>query len=99
MKAILKDTGELVDIISVKNNIVHYSNENFDIICYRMDENKCLKDYFESLFERKYDLFKSVLSAMIGNKDLDIYSEEQHDEIIKTSLIITNKALKALNND
>lgn len=99
MKAILKDTGELVDIISVKNNIVHYSNENFDIICYRMDENKCLKDYFESLFERKYDLFKSVLSAMIGNKDLDIYSEEQHDEIIKTSLIITDKALKALNND
>ena len=99
MKAILKDTGELVDIISVKNNIVHYSNENFDIICYRMDENKCLKDYFESLFERKYDLFKSVLSAMIGNKSMDLYSDEQHDEIIKTSLIITDKALKALNND
>ena len=98
MKAILKDTGELVDIISVKNNIVHYSNENFDIICYRIDENKCLKDYFESLFERKYDLFKSVLSAMIGNKDLDIYSEEQHNEIIKTSLAITDKALKALSN-
>lgn len=99
MKAILKETGELVNIISVKNNIVHYSNENLDIICYLMDENKCFKDYFESLSKRKYDLFKSVLSAMIGNKSMDLYSEEQHDEIIKTSLAITDKALKALNND
>lgn len=97
MKAILKNTGDVVDYVgfdSSNNEYVYILNGN-RYYC------NCSSGKYEDLFENvnRYDLFKSVLSAMIGNKSMDLYSEEQHDEIIKTSLIITDKALKALNND
>ena len=96
MKAILKDTGEAVNIISygINGNWTKYVDSKGESIESDLDYYKGFDHGFEY---KKYDLFKSILSAMIGNKSMDLYSEDQHNEIIKTSLNITDKALKALN--
>ena len=100
MKAILKDTKEVVDIIEKQECYISYIRDN-KLECVISQSGNAFEKYFNEikLDDNRYDLFNSVLSAMIGNKSMDLYSDEQHDEIIKTSLIITDKALKALNND
>ena len=100
MKAILKDTKEVVDIVEKQECYISYIRDNkLEFVI--SQSGSTFEKYFNEIEfkDNRYDLFKSVLSAMIGNKSMDLYSDEQHNEIIKTSLNITDKALKALNND
>ena len=100
MKATLKETNEVIDIVEKQECYVSYIRDNKLEYVISQSGNTFEKYFNEIDFnDNRYDLFKSVLSAMIGNKSIDLYSDEQHNEIIKTSLAITDKALKALNND
>ena len=100
MKARVKDTGVLIDVIPKSNTNAQHSGDNL-YVCDNMVFRECELDFLNvensaiDWEQRRYELAKDVLSAFLSNSNEMIFEGNPEDHA-KDAVVFADALIKKL---